>query len=135
MLTRRGLRIRLSIAVVLTAAAVTVAGTSSSRGATSFRESSLSFLESLGVDPVKDAEAYHTAQLALGRHVYGGWYHFVGQLIVDDDFGAVDFGDGFTAWLLQPSAPRLEPFKGQSVVQLEFQLENVPWMLSEPEPL
>ena len=40
----------------------------------------------------KDAEAYHNARLAPGRHDYGGWYHFVGQLTVDGDFAAVTSG-------------------------------------------
>jgi hypothetical protein len=36
------------------------------------------FLESLGIDPTKEAEAYRTGQLAPGRHHYGGWYHLNG---------------------------------------------------------
>ena len=95
----------------------------------------LAFLATLGVDPLKDAAAYHNARLAPGRHDYGGWYHFVGKLTVDGDFEVVDFGNGFTACLCAATAPRLETLEGLPVVQLEFHSEAVPWMLSEPEPV
>ncbi len=64
----------------------------------------LELLTTLGVDPLKDGEAYHNARLAPGRHDYAGWYHFVGQLTVDGDFGEVNFGGGFTASLCKPNA-------------------------------
>jgi hypothetical protein len=35
----------------------------------------------LGVDYKRDAEIYHTARLELGRHLYGGWFHFVGIIL------------------------------------------------------
>jgi hypothetical protein len=98
-----------------------------------FPKAFLEFLATLGVDPLKDAETYHNARLAPGRHDYGGWFHFVGRLNVDGDFGVVDFGDGFTAWLCKACAPRLSTLEGLSVVQLEFHSEAVPWALSEPE--
>jgi hypothetical protein len=42
--------------------------------------------------------------------------------------------DGFIAWLCKASAPRLDPFEGLPVVQVEFHSESVPWVLSEAEP-
>lgn len=95
----------------------------------------LEFLATLGVDPLKDAEAYHNARLSPGRHDYGGWYHFVGRLTMDGDFGVVDYGGGFTACFCQATAPRLKILEGLPVVQLDFHSEAVPWMLSEPEPM
>jgi hypothetical protein len=100
-----------------------------------FPETFLELLATLGVDPLKDAEAYHNARLAPGRHDYGGWYHFIGQLTVDGDFAAVDFGNGFTASLCKATAPRLKSLEGLPVVQLEFHSESVPWALPEPEPM
>jgi hypothetical protein len=91
-------------------------------------------LESLGIDPHKDGEVYHNGRLALGRHDYGGWFHFVGFLDHTGDFSVVDFGDGFTAWMCPKTAPELQSLKGQSLVQLEFHSTNVPWGLDEPEP-
>jgi hypothetical protein len=98
-----------------------------------FPKAFLDFLETVGVDPLKDAEAYHNACLAPGRHDYGGWFHFVGRLNIDGDFAAIDFGDGFTAWLSKANAPRLSPLKSYSVVQLDFHSDSVPWMLNETE--
>ena len=40
----------------------------------------VAFLESLGIDPHKDGEAYHTGEITPGNHHYGGWFHFVGSL-------------------------------------------------------
>jgi hypothetical protein len=98
-----------------------------------FPKAFLEFLASVGIDPLKDAEIYHNARFSPGHHDYGGWFHFVGRLKVDGDFGVVDFGAGFTAWLCKASAPGLSTFEGLPLVQLEFHSEAVPWVLSEPE--
>jgi hypothetical protein len=94
----------------------------------------LDFLDSLGIEPSNAAEVYHNARLGRGRHDYGGWYHFVGSLEETDDFPPVDFGNGFIAWMCRASAPRLGPFGGLAVVQLEFHCDAVPWLLDEAEP-
>ncbi|HEV2546449.1 MAG TPA: hypothetical protein VGU20_03870 [Stellaceae bacterium] len=93
-----------------------------------------SLLDRLGIDPEKEAEAYHNAQLAPGRHDYGGWYHFVGTLDETGDFPPVDFGDGFTVWMSRAGGPKLASLKGAKTVQLEFHSDAVPWLLDEPEP-
>ena len=95
----------------------------------------LTLLDRLGIDPVKDAEVYHNARLAPGRHDYGGWYHFMGTLDEAGDFPPVALGEGFTAWMCRASAPRLQGLEGAPVVQLEFQAETVPWLLDEPESM
>ena len=99
-----------------------------------FPEKFLRLLDQLGIDPLKDAEVYHNARLAPGRHDYGGWYHFVGTLDEIGDFPVVQLGDGFTAWVCRASAPRLASFRDGQAVQLEFNAEAVPWLLDEPEP-
>jgi hypothetical protein len=63
-----------------------------------FSDKFLTLLERLGIDPLKDAEVYHNAHLAPGRHDYGGWYHFIGSLDETGDFPPIGLGDGFTAW-------------------------------------
>lgn len=93
----------------------------------------LALPEMLGIDPNKDAEVYHNARLAPGRHNYGGWYHFVGTLDETGDFPGVYFGAGFTAWMWQAAAPRLRSLEGLPVVELAFICETVPWLLDEPE--
>jgi hypothetical protein len=90
-------------------------------------------LDKLGVDPRKDAEVFHYARLAPGRHDYGGWYHFVGTLDQTGDFPPVDLGDGFSVWMQHASTPRLPSLDGMQVVQVEFNAKAVPWLLDEPE--
>jgi hypothetical protein len=100
-----------------------------------FPDKFLTFLDQFGIDPLKDAEVYHNARLAPGRHDYGGWYHFIGALEEAGDFPFVDLGDGFTAWMRRASAPRLQSLESASVVQIEFHAETVPWLLDEPESM
>lgn len=92
------------------------------------------FLNTLGIDPTKDAEVYHTARIAPGRHHYGGWYHFIGTLDTTGDFAPVDFGHGFTAWLCTSSAPRISTLSDRPVVQVEFSTDRAPWVLEGSEP-
>jgi hypothetical protein len=93
----------------------------------------LSLLDQLGIDPCKDAEVYHNARLAPGRHDYGGWYHFIGTLHQTGEFPPVDLGGGFTVWMCGPAAPRLPSLEGVPAVQVEFHAQAVPWLLDEPE--
>jgi hypothetical protein len=93
----------------------------------------VALLESLGIDPYKDGEVYHNARLAPGRHDYGGWFHFVGQLYETGDFPAVDFGGGFTVSVCRTCAPALSTLQNLPTVQIEFHADAVPWMLDEPE--
>lgn len=37
-------------------------------------------LEQLGIDPNKEGEAFEYGPVKDGCHLYGGWFHFVGQL-------------------------------------------------------
>jgi hypothetical protein len=91
----------------------------------------LDFLASVGVDPHKDGEAYHTGEIAPGFHHYGGWFHFVGSLEKTGDFPMVEMGPGFKVSLCRRSAPGLATLKDLSLVQIEFQAERVPWVLAE----
>lgn len=94
----------------------------------------LALLDKLGIDPGKDAEVYHNARLAPGRHDYGGWYHFVGTLDQNEEVTPVDLGGNFTVWMgHDASAPRLPSLKGMQVVQVDFHSDAVPWRLDEPE--
>src|SRR5262245_48709161 len=102
-------------------------------GSSVFPTAFVQFLESLGIDPSKDGEVYHLGPQSPGRHVYGGWFHFVGSLDVTGDFAAVQFGDGFSSHRCHATAPRIETLEGKQVVQLEFYTECVPWVLAEPE--
>ena len=93
----------------------------------------LEFLESLGIDPVKDGEVFHIARHSPGQHIYGGWYHFVGVLELSGDCAPVEFGEGFSCFLCRAGSPRLETLEGPTVVELKFSAERVPWVLAEDE--
>ena len=95
----------------------------------------LALLESLGIDSRRDGEVFQNAQLAPGRHDYGGWFHFIGTLEKTGDFPVVSLAEGFTAWLQRKNAPELECLKGLPLVELGFHSTNVPWVLDEKEPL
>lgn len=92
----------------------------------------LALLDSLGIDPKKDGEVYYNGPRTSDRHCYAGWYHFIGTL--DEPGWPVEFGGDFRVWLCRASAPRLDPLKGLTAVQLEFFADAVPWLLDEPEP-
>lgn len=100
----------------------------------------LQLFDRLGIDPAREAEVYQLAKTQPGRHFYGGFFHFVGQIVRGADAlspsGAVElepmnewFSLGFTAAVsLIPSG-----LKDLPVVQLEF-MTTVAWVLPEPEP-
>ena len=90
-------------------------------------------LNTLGVDPSKDAEIYHTARMAPGKHLYGGWYHFVGALELTGDFAPVEMGEGFTAWMCRGASLCLAELKGLPLVQIELSATAVPWCLDEAD--
>jgi len=95
----------------------------------------LAFLESVGIDPLKDGEVYHNGEMHPGAHYYAGWFHFVGALEKTGDFFAmVDLGPGFRAYLCRKSSPELVALKGLGLVQVVFQAEGVPWVLEEASP-
>ena len=91
----------------------------------------LSFLDTVGIDSCKDGEVYHNAQLSLGRHDYGGWFHFVGTLDKTGDFPVIELAEGFDAWLCRKGAPALRELDGLPLVQVEFHAHRVPWVLPE----
>ena len=99
---------------------------------------------SLGIDPNREAEIYHMARLGSGKHLYGGWFHFVGAIqegrdasrqvsesLWHPDLEPVSgaFNLGFTSRTgLVP-----ESFQGQPIVQVEFTAQ-LPWILEAREP-
>ena len=95
----------------------------------------LDLLTDLGIDPEKEVEIYREGRNPEGNHSYGGWFHFVGSLNQLADVDPINLGGGFTYYMCAPHGPRLKPFEGLSVVQLEFSARCIPWLLDEDEPL
>jgi hypothetical protein len=109
-----------------------------------YRAEVLELFEKLGISANREVEVYHMGRLSSGRHLYGGWFHFVGSILSGADAAREvaenlwrpdlepadeNFSMGFTSHL----ALVREPFVGLALVQLEFTAE-VPWVLPSPEP-
>ena len=93
------------------------------------------FLQSLGVDPNKEGEAWHAETHDDGHHTYGGWFHFIGSLNRDEgECQAVQFGSSFRAWLQKANAPTVRGVSRTKLVQVEFISEQIPWLLAETSP-
>jgi hypothetical protein len=104
----------------------------------------LGLFETLGISFDRECEIYHMARLSSGKHLYGGWFHFVGSIVSGADAAQQigenlwqpslekvndDFTLGFSSRIALPESP----FFGKPIVQVEF-TANVPWLISEPEP-
>ena len=100
--------------------------------------------EKLGIDLNREVEIYHMARLSSGKHLYGGWFHFVGSILSGSDAAKQvaenlwqpdlegtdeNFSLGFSTRL----ALVREPFAGLPLVQLEF-TAKAPWVLTSTEP-
>jgi hypothetical protein len=94
----------------------------------------VTFLKSVGIDPSKEAEAFHNARISKGKHHYGGWYHFVGQLLKTGDFPMTEAGPGFSYYLCRAHSPHLRAFEEHNLVEVGFVAESVPWIIDEDEP-
>ena len=109
-----------------------------------YRPEILALLEKLGILPNREVEIYHMARLESGRHLYGGWFHFVGSIIsgadaakqVAENVWQPDL-EGTSEYFSLGFSSRLElvrePFAGLPLVQLEF-TAKVPWVLATTEP-
>ena len=101
-------------------------------------------LRSLGIEPAWEVEIYQFGQTAPGEHAYGGFYHFVGELLSGGP-AWVGSDKSFRTAEFERLAPNIEvgvhtdcslvrePFRGLPLVQLEVSL-RLPWVISLPEP-
>lgn len=44
-----------------------------------------SLLQVLGIPYDRETEMYHNCRLSNGKHSYGGWFHFIGQILMGAD--------------------------------------------------
>jgi hypothetical protein len=106
--------------------------------------SAIALFEKLGIPPNREVEVYHMARLTSGRHLYGGWFHFVGSILSggeawkevgenlrhpDLEEADENFSLGFTSRVVLVR----EAFAGLPLVQLEF-TAKAPWVLPLGEP-
>jgi hypothetical protein len=85
----------------------------------------------LGIDHRKEAESYHIVRLAPGLHLYGAWYHFVGQIVQQPDSPA-KLSENLTIDFITKRDLAAESFANQPLVQVEITLE-VAWTLTQEE--
>ena len=81
--------------------------------------------DKLGIDPSKEGEAVHYGPKG-DLHFYGGWFYFVGEVLVLGERLTVAEGD-FQYWFSNSFPQPPESFRGQ-VAALEF-ATDLPWVL------
>lgn len=82
-----------------------------------------------GIDIAKAAEVYETGLREDSLLLYGGWFHFLGDVISDGDIFEVS--EHLEVYFVTHPALVPEAFKGQRIVQMEFEWK-IPWLLAEP---
>ncbi len=88
----------------------------------------------LGIDLDFPAEVYHLARESVGSHLYGGWFHLVGEIVGGTGAGTGELVfDSFTVAFHDRLALVDQHFVRESCIQMEFS-GCVPWSLTAPEP-
>ena len=100
----------------------------------------------LGIDYKKEAESYHITILDNGLHYYGGWFHFVGQIIKGKDAKIPTGKNGHTLDTVEITKDFYVCFHNDyalsffdkdnfDLVQVEF-TASIPWIIDKAkEPL
>jgi hypothetical protein len=90
-------------------------------------------LDQLGIDQIKEGEAFEYGPVENGLHLYGGWFYLAGQLIVAGERN-VSYPDagGFEFWFTK-SCPGNRHFRDEQWFAIEF-ATRIPWVLhADPE--
>jgi hypothetical protein len=104
----------------------------------------LALFQKLGISHDREVEIYRMACLGPGRHLYGGWFHFVGSIVSGADAAKQiaentwqsdleKTSDSFNLGFRSQTELVRPPFKNLPLVQLEFTAE-APWILDRAEP-
>ena len=93
----------------------------------------LGLLEQLGVDPAKEADAYECGLIESGQLMYGGWFVFVGELLVAGENVEVrPEAPDFTMFFSRKLPQRFRPvLNGEPLLAAEF-TTHLDWVLAEP---
>lgn len=95
-----------------------------------FPASFRALLDQLGIDPNKEGEAFEYGPVEPGVHLYGGWFHFVGEIVV--------WGEGINTtpdpspfqFFITTAGPPAPEFRGEPRLSVEF-TARVKWLLPE----
>ena len=86
-------------------------------------------LDRFGIDRDKPAEVYSYGPLDdAGTRRYEGWYHFVGKLVTDS--GIEPLNGNTEVYFSSGASLAHRPFRDRSLVSVEFQMLQVPWVLN-----
>ena len=99
---------------------------------TAFPEEFLQFLNELGVDPLKEWEAFDydfDPKKPRKDVLYGGWFLFAGELVEGFDKRPWPAQKGFAYWFTTSFPAGTLP-KGLKLCAIEF-LAEIPWVLPE----
>jgi hypothetical protein len=86
-------------------------------------------LERLGIDALKEGEAFGYGPEPSGRILYGGWFYFVGAMQTAGERQVKSDKFSYFVGTAFPNPP--PPFHDQPVLAIEF-MTRLPWVLAEP---
>lgn len=97
-----------------------------------YPEAFLELLNAVGVDYRKEAEVYHFATVSEGIELYGGVFHFIGSVELEDNFEGgvpevVMDGENFKCSMINGRSLSHPAFEGKDLVEIEFTVK-VPWL-------
>lgn len=87
----------------------------------------------LGIDHRKEAESYQIVRLAPNLHLYGMWFHFVGQ-IIRQTAAPLTLNENITIDFMIRSDLAAKSFANLPFVQVEITLEAAWTLAQEKEP-
>jgi len=112
-----------------------------------YPEDVLHVFSQLGIDYTKEVEVSHYNREKSGLHLYGGWFHFIGNIEYLDesykpiwskkgilDFKLVKIGENYS-WYFSDNENDLsnDVFRNHPLVQINF-FVSAPWVLKSKEP-
>ncbi|BDS10539.1 hypothetical protein [Aureispira anguillae] len=107
----------------------------------------IKLLNDLGIDKNKESEIYHMCKLEDGFHLYGGWFHFKGEIIEGEDckieykngggsFKSFEINENFRVSFFKDAALNyFDKGESDSLIQVEF-IAYSKWVIDrnlEPE--
>ena len=95
------------------------------------------FLQSVGVNPLKEAEVWAAIPLETGYYDYAGWWHFIGEVEKEGEarifLGKNEKGESKN-WEIQirpgESVMKYKDLPESPIVQIEY-FAHLPWVLDE----
>jgi hypothetical protein len=96
---------------------------------TAFPSRFLTLLDRLGIDRLKEGEAFEYGPEPSGKRLYGGWFYFVGTM---EAAGEYQIAENDFSYFIGTSFPKpTPPFRDQTVLAVEF-MTRLPWALEAP---